>query len=60
MRRHREMTESLPGDGMVRLSPGDFFEWRVDRPLEPGVGELQEWMRQIGGGLGPRGGTAFD
>ena len=51
MRRQREMTESLPGDGWVRLAPGEFFEFHVDRPLKPSLGELQEWMRQIRGGV---------
>jgi hypothetical protein len=51
MRRQREMTESLPGDGWVRLAPGEFFEFHVDRPLNPSVGELQQWMRQIRGSV---------
>jgi len=51
MRRQREMSESLPGDGWMRLAPGEFFEFHVDRPLKPDIGELRQWMTQIRGGV---------
>jgi hypothetical protein len=51
MRKLRENIESLPGDGMIRLAPGAFVEFHIDRPIKPTYGELLEWMRQIRGGV---------
>lgn len=51
MRKPRGSIESLPGDGWVRLAPGEFFEWHVDRPLKPNLYELRQWMMNIRGGV---------
>lgn len=51
MRKLRGSIESLPGDGWVRLAPGEFFEWHVDRPLKPNLYELRHWMTNIRGGV---------
>lgn len=36
---------------MIRLVPGAFVEFHVDRPIKPTYGELFEWMRQMRGGV---------
>src|SRR5882672_10493499 len=51
MRRPRGKIESLPGDGWIRLAPGEAFGMHIDQPLKPSYGELLEGMRDIRGGV---------
>jgi len=44
MKKPRLTKDSLPGDGWVKLAPGEFFEWHEDRPINPRVNELRQWM----------------
>jgi hypothetical protein len=39
MKKPRLTKDALPGDGSVKLAPGEFFEWHKDRPINPGVRE---------------------
>ena len=51
MRRPRGVIESSPGDGWVRLAPGEFFSVHNDAPISPNLEELLQWMKQIRGGV---------
>lgn len=51
MRKLRGNTESLPGDGWVRLAPGATLALHKDTPLQPSIEELRRWMNDIRGGV---------
>jgi hypothetical protein len=51
MRRPRGKIESLPGDGWIKLAPGESFGMHIDQPMKPSYGELLMWMRDIRGGV---------
>ena len=51
MKKRRDKIESLPGDGWIKIAPGESFGWHKDQPTKPNLFELRHWMTQIRGGV---------
>ena len=45
------MNDSLPGDGWIKLAPGEWVAFHEDTPLSPTVEQLQHWMHKLRGSV---------
>ncbi len=50
-RTDRTKIDWLPGDGWIKLAPGETYSWDKDNPLEPSLEQLRHWMRQLRGSV---------